>query len=376
MAARKLRLGLIFGGRSGEHEVSLLSARSVLAAINRDKYDVTQIGITRDGRWIAGGEPLKALAGESHNNVTHAALLAEPGHHALMQVTEQAGQPATMSALGELDVVFPLLHGTLGEDGTVQGLLELAGLPYVGCGVLSSALGMDKGVFKDVMRVHEIPVLESFVALRPEIEVDVGSVIRRAEALAPYPLFTKPANLGSSVGVSKCHQRAELVTGLQKAAQYDRRVLVERGIDRAREIEVAVLGNDDAMASVPGEVVPSQEFYSYESKYLDAGSQLMIPAPISPELSEDVQRYAVTAFKAIDGAGMARVDFLLDHESGAVYLNEINTVPGFTRISMYPKLWDASGVPYPELIDRLVTLALARHGEKERTLRTYRPGPG
>lgn len=368
---RKIRLGLILGGRSGEHDVSLMSARSVLKAIDPQKYEVTLIGITREGKWIAGGDPLEALSGQALDEVSEAALLGDPGHRALMQIRGEPGLPsARLSSITELDVVFPLLHGTFGEDGTVQGLLELANLPYVGAGVLSSALGMDKGVFKDLMRAHGVPVVDWVVALRRDIEAGLDEAVARSEALGPYPLYTKPANLGSSVGINKCHDRDELIAGLREAAEYDRRVLVEVGIDRARELEVSVLGNDDPVASVVGEVVPSDEFYSYEAKYVDAGSRLLIPAPIASETARDIQRHALTAFRAIDCSGMARVDFLLDKDSGGLYLSEVNTIPGFTKISMYPKLWEASGLPYGQLIDRLVALALERQAEKDRTKRS------
>ncbi len=371
--AKKIRLGLIFGGRSGEHEVSLMSARSVLKAIDKDKYEVTLIGITPEGKWIAGGDPLRALTGKTLDQVSQATLLGTaPDQRALLRVQpDPARHVVQLSAMTELDVIFPLLHGTFGEDGTVQGLLELADIPYVGAGVLGSALGMDMGVFKDVMRANRIPVLDSMIVLRREIEADPADVLIRAQIMCDFPIFTKPANLGSSVGVSKCHDETELQAGLQEAARYDRRVLVERGLERPREIEVSVLGNDEPLASVPGEVVPKDEFYSYEAKYIRGDSDLLIPAPISAELTEDVRRHAVAAFRALDCAGMARCDFLLDRESGDLYLNEINTIPGFTQISMYPRLWQASGLPYPELIDRLVELALERQAEKDRTVRTY-----
>jgi D-alanine-D-alanine ligase len=269
--------------------------------------------------------------------------------------------------------MFPVLHGTFGEDGTLQGLFELAGVPYVGAGVLGSAVGMDKAVFKDVMIAHGIPVLESTVLLRTALDRHLDAEVERAERVAPYPLFTKPANLGSSVGVSKCHGRSDLVEGIMEAAQYDRRILVERGID-GREIEVSVLGNDQPEVSVPGEIVPAAEFYTYEAKYHDERSELLIPAPISPELSDRVRALAAQAYQAIDCAGLARVDFLLDREGGGLYLNELNTMPGFTEISMYPKLWAASGLPYPALVDRLVDLALERRMDRDRTQFVYQRG--
>jgi D-alanine-D-alanine ligase len=365
---RKIRLGLIFGGRSAEHEVSLMSARSVLKVIDGGKYEVTLIGITREGKWVAGGDPLAALAGGDLGQMAEAALLGEPGKHELLALQAGANRAVQLSAIAELDVIFPLLHGPYGEDGTVQGLLELADLPYVGAGVLASAVAMDKAVCKELLRAKGIAVVDWLVARRAEIEQEADAVARRAEAQFGYPIFTKPANLGSSVGVVKAHHRAELVAALQESARYDRRVLVERGIN-AREIEVGVLGNDDPVASVPGEVVPNREFYDYEAKYIDDASGLLIPAPIPPETAELARTYAVEAFKAIDGAGLARADFLLDKDTGALYLSEINTLPGFTRISMYPKLWEASGVGYAALIDRLVELALERQAEKDRTIK-------
>jgi len=377
---KKLRVGIIYGGRSGEHEVSLMSARSVLAAIDRRKYTVIEIGITHQGEWLVGENLLETLAqaetgGLPAAAVLPAALLPDPtrrGIYSLRRVDLQE----LLEKLADLDVVFPVLHGTFGEDGTLQGLLELADLAYVGAGVLGSAVGMDKGLFKDVMRAHDIPVAPWLVVLRREIEDDLQSVLERSEALSDYPLFTKPANLGSSVGISRCTCRADLAEGLLEAARYDRRILVEAGIAHAREIEVSVLGNEQPMASIPGEVVPSREFYSYEAKYLDGTSQLLIPAPLPKPLAEQAQSLAVRAYQAIDCAGMARVDFLLecaaDGAPRRLYLNEVNTIPGFTQISMYPKLWEASGLPYSELIDRLIALALERKADRDRTERRFK----
>ncbi len=356
----KIRLGLIFGGRSAEHDVSLMSARSVLQAINKDKYDVTLIGITRAGRWLAGGDPLAALEAPGRERAN-----AGSTPNATVEVHEASSTSVQHlpEEIGGLDVVFPVLHGPYGEDGTVQGLLELADLAYVGSGVLGSAVAMDKDVAKRLLRADGIPVVDWELVRRSEVVANVESVADRIEARFAYPIFTKPANLGSSVGVVKAHDRAELVAALRESAQYDRRVLVEPGVD-AREIEVSVLGNDDPVASVPGEILPSREFYDYAAKYLDNTSGLLIPAPIAPEIAEEARSIAVRAFKALDCAGLARVDFLLDKSSGALYVNEINTIPGFTAISMYPKLWAASGVGYSELIDRLIVLALERQAEK------------
>ncbi len=374
--AEKLQVGVVFGGRSGEHAVSLMSAASVLGALDREKYDVVQIGITRQGRWLLSSDPgvsvLEALSSEDVSGLAPALLLADPARPGLHTLhISDAGE--CVHTLAQLDVVFPVLHGTFGEDGTVQGLLELADVAYVGAGVLGSALAMDKAAFKDVMRAHAIPVLESTLVLRSEIEADPEGVLRRCEALAPYPLFTKPANLGSSVGITKCRSRSDLLEGLMEAAQFDRRVLVERGV-RGREIEVSVMGNDAPEASIAGEIVPHGEFYTYESKYHDEASRLLIPAPITEAQMEAVRDLSVRAYQAIDGAGLARVDFLLDRDTGEVYLNEINTIPGFTRISMYPKLWGASGVPYPDLVDRLIGFALERKAQRDRTVREYRMG--
>ncbi|MBN2146278.1 MAG: D-alanine--D-alanine ligase [Anaerolineales bacterium] len=375
-----LRVGVIFGGRSGEHEVSLMSARSVLAALQAcnaeqpGKYEAFQIGITHEGRWLcssgqAGEDVLTAMQSGSSASLTPAAILGDPSFPGLFAIQgSTAGDQ--LSLIASLDVVFPVLHGTFGEDGTLQGLLEMADVAYVGAGVLGSALGMDKGVFQAVMRADAIPVLETAVILRSQIDGDMAGALAVAEKVAPYPLFIKPANLGSSVGVSKCCSRSDLMEGLMEAARFDRRVLIQRGLN-AREIEVSVLGNDEPIASVPGEVIPSRDFYSYEAKYIDNASELLIPAPIPPETAEEARRIAVQAYKAIDCAGMARVDFLLDKDSGGLFLNEVNTIPGFTQISMYPKLWDASGIPYPALVERLIELAFERKMEKDRTERRY-----
>jgi D-alanine-D-alanine ligase len=372
----KIRIGVIFGGRSGEHEVSLMSARSILSALDPDKYIVTQIGITHDGDWLVGENVLGAMIEGDYRNLNPVVLMPIPTRKELYTI-KISGQREILQRYTNLDVIFPVLHGTFGEDGTLQGLLELTDIAYVGAGVLGSSLGMDKGVFKDVMRANGVPVLDSIVVSKREIEEDADSIIGQAEALATYPLFVKPANMGSSVGITKCKSRSDLFEGLLEAARYDRRVLIERGVN-AREIEVSVLGNEEPRASVPGEIIPSREFYSYEAKYIDDNSNLIIPAPIPPELAQWVQQLAVQAYRSVDCAGMARVDFLLEKnesqrgEPGEVYLNEINTIPGFTKISMYPKLWEESGLPYPALVDRLVELALERKAERNRIERRYR----
>ncbi len=367
MVRKKLRVAVLFGGRSGEHEVSLMSARSVLSVLDTAKYEVTPIGITPDGKWLTGKDALERFERGETEGLEPVLLAPDPSLAGLYVLRQRRCVKLT-----DIDVYFPVLHGTFGEDGTLQGLFELANAAYVGAGVLGSALGMDKGVFKDVMRAHGIPVVDWIVVLRSEVERDLPAVIEKAESLGAYPLFTKPANLGSSVGVTKCKTRADLHAGLMEAALYDRRILIERGVVEAREIEVSVLGNDEPRASVPGEVLPSREFYSYEAKYLDGRSGLLIPAPLPPETTLRVQDLAVRAYKAVDCAGMARVDFFVARTSGEVYLNELNSIPGFTQISMYPKLWEASGLPYSQLVDRLIELALQRKAERDRTLHLYR----
>jgi D-alanine-D-alanine ligase len=367
--AQKLRVGVIFGGRSGEYEISLMSARSVLSVLDPQRYTVTQIGISREGAWFTGENVLEAMEKDQLEKLQIAALLPDPtwsGIH-IIQNTEPGD---LLELLTKLDVVFPVLHGTYGEDGTLQGLLEMADMAYVGAGVIGSSVGMDKGVFQSVMQANQIPVLETVVILRSDLTKHMDEIITSAEKMAPYPLFTKPANLGSSVGVSKCQNRADLLEGLMDAARYDRRILIQRGVN-AREIEVSVLGNDDPQASLPGEILPSREYYSYEAKYVDNASELLIPAPIPETISKQAQQLAVRAFKAIDCQGMARVDFLLDRDRDELYLNELNTIPGFTNISMYPKLWEACGLPYPKLVDRLIELALERKAENQKTEHRY-----
>jgi D-alanine-D-alanine ligase len=365
----KLRIAILFGGRSGEHEVSLMSARSVLSVLDADKYEVTQVGITHDGRWFTGTNALEALENETTDSLEQVIFSPDPSERGLYVLRN-----TQYVKLSDIDVFFPVMHGTYSEDGTMQGLLEMADVAYVGAGVVGSSVGMDKGIFKDVMVANNIPVVDTLVVLRREIEEDLEAVIRKTEAMCGYPIFTKPANLGSSVGITKCNNRSDLQEGLFEAASFDRRVLVQRGVKNVREIEVSVLGNDDPQASVPGEVEPSREFYSYESKYVDGTSGLLIPAPLSPEMTELIRQIAVRAYKAIDCAGMARVDFLLDKDTEAIYLNEVNTIPGFTKISMYPKLWEATGLPYARLVDRLIELALERKAERDRTRHEYRSG--
>jgi D-alanine-D-alanine ligase len=375
MTERKIRVGVIFGGKSGEHEVSLASAQSIMRAIDKRKYDVVPIGITHAGRWLTSGDPLKALTGgqTSMPQLLNSGFALDadapdastpPERRELVPGTQAAGIP-------EVDVVFPVLHGTFGEDGTVQGLLELADIPYVGAGVMSSAVAMDKVVMKDVLRSHGLPVVDHVVVKRARWATDSQSVRAEVASSIGYPCFVKPANLGSSVGVSKAHAADEIDAAIDLAAQYDRKILVEKCVEQAREIEVSVLGNDDPIASAPGEVIPSREFYDYAAKYLDNASDLLIPAPLDPETSDQIRQLAIDAYLAFDCAGMARVDFLLSRTSGELFISEVNTIPGFTSISMYPKLWEASGISYSELIDRLIQLALERHADKRRTRTTY-----
>jgi D-alanine-D-alanine ligase len=369
--SKKIKLGILFGGRSGEHEVSLQSATSVLNALDPGKYEVIPIAISKEGRWLLGA----SLKGNTQPQLAAVLERGEP----VIPPPDPAGPrfvPFNSRAVSHpqksagIDVIFPVLHGTFGEDGTVQGLLELAGIPYVGAGVLGSAVGMDKDVMKRLFRDANLPVVPWQVVLREEWERNPLAIEKSLQRNFGYPAFVKPANLGSSVGITKVHRREELKPALRLAAQYDRKVIVEKGID-AREIECAVLGNDRPEASVPGEIRPVNEFYDYDAKYVSEGSQLIIPAKLSAGQSRKVRQFAIQAFKAIDCAGMARVDFLMERRRGAIYVNEINTIPGFTSISMYPKLWEATGVPYAELLDRLIELALERSREKRQTRYTY-----
>ncbi|MFO7622791.1 MAG: D-alanine--D-alanine ligase family protein [Anaerolineales bacterium] len=374
MMKSRVRVGVMFGGRSGEHEVSLMSARSILDALDPEKYEVTQIGIKHSGTWLVGDTVLDALDSEDEKRIAQAVLLPDPNRPELYRLRMISEAEEVLEKIAALDVIFSVLHGTFGEDGAMQGLFEANGVAYVGSGIVGSAVGMDKGIFKDVMTANNIPVVESMLILRSELEANMEAVLDRIEALVPskpYPLFVKPANLGSSVGISKCHSRADLIEGLMDAARYDRRVVIERGVN-AREIEVSVLGNDDPQASVAGEVIPSREFYSYEAKYIDGSSDLLIPAPIPDDVADQVRKIAVQAYQAIDCAGMARVDFLLDIDSGEVFLSEVNTLPGFTKFSMYPKLWAASGLPYSKLVDRLIELAMERKADRDRIERKFR----
>ncbi|MGA8669781.1 MAG: D-alanine--D-alanine ligase family protein [Terracidiphilus sp.] len=391
--AKKLRVGILFGGRSGEHEVSLLSAASILKAIDRKKFDVVPIGITKEGRWLGASDAHGLLEGDSSpaaRNLRAGDPEATPGAKLLHEgmPTLFAPEPRKANALeteigsqasgsrpdgqSSLDVVFPVLHGTFGEDGTIQGLFELAGIAYVGSGVLGSAAGMDKDVMKRLFAQTRLPIVKHVTLLRAEWEKSPRKAIAEIEKALNYPVFVKPANLGSSVGISKAHDRKELGPALDLAAKYDRKLIVEQGVGgkkaRARELEVAVLGNDNPEASVVGEIIPGKEFYDYEAKYLSEGSMPVIPAKITRVESKQIREMAVAAFRACDLSGLARVDFLMEPDGKRrIFLNEVNTLPGFTQISMYPKLWEATGIGYTDLITRLLELGLERHAEKSRT---------
>jgi D-alanine-D-alanine ligase len=391
---QKLRIGILFGGRSGEHEVSLLSAASVLKAIDKEKYEVVPIGITKDGRWLTSDraedlltgklilEPRHLRAGDP-GNTEAAAVLArgeavvvppEPVHRNSGLVPFQTDAALLRRASDRainVDVIFPVLHGTFGEDGTIQGLLELADIPYVGAGVLGSAAGMDKDIMKSLFLAAGIPIVKHVTILRSAWHKDPKAVAKLVAQKLKYPVFVKPANLGSSVGISKAHTPKELDAAIEEAARFDRKIVIEQGVGgskgKAREIECSVLGNDEPEASIPGEIVPVKEFYDYNAKYLDEGSELIIPAKLTKVETKKVQELAIKAFQAVDCSGLARVDFLMEPgRNGKIYLNEINTMPGFTSISMYPKLWAASGLAYPDLIDRLIQLGIERHADKKK----------
>src|SRR5208283_3311151 len=398
----KLRVGILFGGRSGEHEVSLLSAASVMNAIDKTKYEVVPIGITKDGRWLTAEHAERLLKGEGQAEksvrATQTALRAgdpeaTPGADVLVAGESVVVPPepsrreaglapfetdanlrrASDRAIN-VDVIFPVLHGTFGEDGTIQGLLELADIAYVGAGVLGSSAGMDKDIMKSLFRAAGLPIVKHVTVLRSQFEDSPKKVQKLVESKLKYPVFVKPANLGSSVGISKAHEGKELGSAIAEAAKFDRKIVIEEGVggkkNKAREIECAVLGNDDPQASIAGEIIPCKEFYDYDAKYLVEGSEAVIPAKITKAEMKTVQRLAIAAFQAVDCTGLARVDFLMEpgshKKARRIFVNEINTMPGFTAISMYPKMWAASGVAYPELIDRLIRLGIERHEDKKR----------
>jgi D-alanine-D-alanine ligase len=389
---KKLRVGVLFGGRSGEHEVSLLSAASVLNAIDKSKYEVVPIGITKEGRWVTAAHAERLLKGKASeaeprhlragdpDTTSTAAVLARgegvvvppmPGqdHSSLMPFETDARELRAAVNPVDVDIIFPVLHGTFGEDGTIQGLLELADIAYVGAGVLGSAAGMDKDVMKRLFRDARLPIVKHVTVLRSQWREAPKKVRKLIESKLKYPVFVKPANLGSSVGISKVHDASELPAAMDEAARFDRKLVIEEGVGgkkaKAREIECSVLGNDKPIASVAGEVVPIKEFYDYNAKYLEEGSELIIPAKLGKAKMKEIQQLAINAFQAVECSGLARVDFLMDPRNQKMYVNEINTLPGFTSISMYPKLWAASGIAYADLIDRLIQLGLERHAEKK-----------
>ncbi len=364
--AKPIQIAVLFGGRSGEHAVSLLSAKFILAQLDQPKYQVTQVGITREGEWFTGQDVLSAMLVGETSSLHKVLVLPIPGARGLYTISKDD----RLELLSSVDVVFPVLHGTFGEDGTLQGLLEMADIAYVGSGVTGSAVGMDKAIFADLMRANELPVVDTILLLRSEIKQDVQAALEKVEALGEYPYFVKPANLGSSVGISKVKNRSDLLEGLMEAAGYDRRVIVQKG-HRVREIEVSVMGNDAPLASVCGEVLPGEEFYSYEAKYHDETSRTLVPAELAEETSERIRELAIKAFQVCDLAGLARVDFFIDLDSGGIFINELNTIPGFTQISMYPMLWEASGIGNQELVDRLVEYAMERKEQRDATKRTF-----
>jgi D-alanine-D-alanine ligase len=383
-AVKRLRVGVLYGGRSGEHEVSLASAAAVFANLDKKRYEPVAIRIEKDGRWTIADRPPTAMsaaevieqmrldAARPVREGREVHLVAHPNQETILSIDRGRKQDDSGQALVtglNVDVIFPVLHGPYGEDGTIQGLLELANVPYVGAGVLASAVGMDKAVMKVVFAAHGLPVCAYRAVLRSVWDRRRDEMLQGLESALGYPMFVKPANLGSSVGISKAKDRRTLAEAMDLAGSFDRKIVVEAAVPDAREIECAVLGNDEPEASVPGEVIPSREFYDYEAKYIDEGSQTIVPADLSPNLSNDIRRLAIAAFKAIDCAGMARVDFLLQRKTGELFVNEVNTIPGFTTISMYSKMWAASGVDYATLLDRLIALAQERHAAKQQ-LRT------
>jgi D-alanine-D-alanine ligase len=369
-SSKKIRVGVIFGGRSAEHEVSLVSAASVMNSLDREKYIVIPIGITPEGRWLSSPQAIKLLKdGVNLNKYPERILLPDPTRKDLVAIDhDNQGSPSE-----QLDVIFPVVHGTFGEDGTLQGLLELSNIPYVGAGVLGSSVGMDKIIAKQLFERAGLPVASYVAFLNAQFINKPKGIISEIEKKLGFPCFIKPANSGSSVGISKAHNRKELIRCIELAMEYDRKILVEKAVENAREIELSVLGNDNPIVSIPGEIIPSNEFYDYDAKYVDGKSQAVIPAKLPLRTIKKLQEYAIAGYKAIDCSGMARVDFLVKRKTNAIFLNELNTIPGFTSISMYPKLWEASGISYAELLDRLILLAIERHKQKSVLKTTYVP---
>jgi len=370
MGVKKIRVGLIFGGKSGEHEVSFCSASSIIKAIDKDKYTVVPIGITKEGRWISPQDSELALQSGRIEGKSTVILLNDPSGRALVRIDNNQRLDKS-STLEKIDVIFPVLHGPYGEDGTVQGLLELADIPYVGAGVAASAISMNKDLMKTIFKQRDLPILKWMTIKRKEWQKDKEKILSLVQDDFEYPLFVKPTNLGSSIGITKVHKKEELEKAIDLASSYDRKILIEEGLEEVREIECSVLGNDEPQVSVVGEVKPAGEFYDYDSKYIDKETQLIVPTDLPDGVSRKVQEIALNAFKAVDAAGMARVDFFVSKKENKIYLSEINTIPGFTSSSMYPRLWEASGISYPELIDRLIQLALERHQDKKQNKISY-----
>lgn len=361
--SEKIKVGVIFGGRSGEHEVSLVSADSVMKSLDKNKYEVIPIGITKEGKWLATGDPMQALKEKNVENTKVVQPIADPTAPGFIKTNEE---------FIKIKVAFPVLHGTYGEDGKIQGLLELANIPYIGAEVVGSAVGMDKIISKQLFKDICLKIVDYISFLKSEWQESRENILRRIEKELNYPMFVKPVNLGSSVGISKARSQEELINGIVEAAEFDRKIIVEQGLENIREIECSVLGNDKPKASVPGEVIASNEFYDYDAKYVDGKSEIIIPAKLEESVVEKIKQMAVDAFRVLDLAGMARVDFLVT-EQNEIYINEVNTIPGFTSISMYPKLWEASGLPYSQLLDELIKLAMERHREKNKLLTSFTP---
>ncbi|MBU1165093.1 D-alanine--D-alanine ligase [Patescibacteria group bacterium] len=371
---KKIRVGVIFGGRSGEHEVSIVSGQSVMKALDKKKYEVIPLGITKEGKWLSGPLAVKFLK-EGIQKVARKTILSpDPTQRGIINIKQDNKSLAKIENSKQIDVMFPVLHGPYGEDGTVQGLMELTNIPYVGANVLGSAVGMDKIIQKQIYKEVKLPIVKYDWFLSNQWKKDKTNILRRIEKKLKYPVFVKPVNLGSSVGISKAGDRGALIKAINLAVRFDRKILIEQSVNNVREIEVAVLGNDDPKASVPGEIIPSNEFYDYDAKYVDGKSSEQIPAKLPKNIIKNIQKMAVEAFKSLDLCGMARVDFFVKKGNNQIILNEVNTIPGFTPISMYPKMWAKSGLSYPKLLDKLIQLAFERHREKNQLRTSFDPG--
>ncbi|MFD1674446.1 D-alanine--D-alanine ligase [Alicyclobacillus fodiniaquatilis] len=375
MPFKRIKVGVVFGGKSGEHEVSLQSAKSMIEALDPHQYTIVPIGISKAGNWHIGKNAMKTL--EEEQKQAKKVSSSSPVRYINQQVggltpiaEQPSPDPVPSNLVNDVDVIIPVIHGTSGEDGSIQGLLELLDVAYVGAGILASAVGLDKIVMKQLFGAAGLPQVSYIGTTRKVWKSSPNETMEQIERKIGYPCFVKPANLGSSVGISKAKNRAELERAMELAAQYDRKIIIEEGLD-VREIEVSVLGNDDPIVSVAGEILPSNEFYDYKAKYVGGTSTLVIPAELTDEQRQQIETYAIQAFQTIDCSGLARIDFFIEKSSGRVLLNEINTMPGFTRYSMYPKLWEASGMAYSKLLDTLIQLAIERQAEKRQTVRTF-----